>query len=485
MSLKARTISGLFWSAVDSFSNYGIHFIVGIILARLISPKEFGLVGMITIFISISTTFIHSGFSSALIRKNDCTQADYSTVFFYNLAMGSFFYLLIYFCAVPISNFYGEPDLVWILRVLSLGLILRSLTLIQTTTLTKRIDFKLRAKIVIISGILSGIVGIAMALSGFGVWSLVGRALSGSLIRSLLLWVWNRWKPSLIFSKKSFRELFGFGSKILLSSLIDTVYANIYYLVIGKYFSAEQLGYFARAQSFADMPSSNLKSIMSRVTFPVLAKMQDNADQLKAGYKKLIINLMFMSMVLTVLMAAMAEPLVLTLIGEKWRQSIVYLQLLCFPAMFYPLQDLNINMLKVKGRSDLVLRLGIIKKIFAIPIIVMGIIFGIEVLILGMWVDTVIAYYLNSYYSGRLINYSMREQLSDILPYLLFALVIGGIVFIVGWLLPTGYLVKLLLQITLSIFLVLGLGKQLQLAPYMEIRTLALNKIKSVLNARR
>ncbi|MDF1576044.1 MAG: lipopolysaccharide biosynthesis protein [Bacteroidales bacterium] len=485
MSLKEKTVSGIFWSAVDSFANYGIHFIVGIVLARLITPKEFGLVGMITIFISISTTFIHSGFSSALIRKNDCTQEDYSTVFFYNIIMGTVLYLLIYFSAVPISNFYGEPELVWILRVLSLSLFLRSLTLIQTTTLTKRIDFKLQARIVIISGVLSGVIGIVMALYGFGVWSLVGRALSGSLIRSSLLWIWNRWMPSLIFSKKSFKELFGFGSKILISSLIDTVYSNIYYLVIGKYFSAEQLGYYSRAQSFANMPSSSLNNIMTRVTFPVLANMQDNKYQLKAGYKKLITNLMFMSMVILVLMAAIAEPLVVTLIGEKWRQSIIYLQLLCFPAMLFPLQQLNLNMLKVLGRSDLVLRVGIIKKVLAVPFIVLGVLYGIEVLILGMWANALISYYFNSYYSGRLINYSIKEQLSDILPYLLFALTVGAIVFVAGWQLPVGYLVKLLLQIALGILLVLGLGKLLQLAPYMEIRTIALDKIKSIRDARR
>ena len=484
MSLKDKTISGLFWSAIDSFAGQGIQFIIGIILARLIAPREFGLIGMISIFIAVSQTFINSGFSSALIRKKECTQADYSTVFYYNMGMGLLMYLVLFLSAGAISSFFHEPELKWLVRALGFNLIISSATLIQGTTLLKRIDFKLLTKIAVISSVISGIIGIVMAISGFGVWSLVARSLAGAFFSSLLVWLWNRWQPSRVFSVKSFKELFGFGSKLLVSGLINTVYNNIYYLVIGKYYAAEQLGYYTRASGFTDMPSMSLNKIISRVTYPVLAQMQDNKELLKAGYKKMIRNTMFISFVLMAGMAAVAEPIVITLVGEKWRQSIAYLQLLCFPGAMYPLHALNLNMLNVQGRSDLFLRLEIIKKLIAVPAILIGIIWGIKVMILGMWGINLISYFLNSYYSGRFIKYPMREQVADILPSFALALTMGIVVYLAGWLLPTGYLVKLILQILLGAAIVLGLSELLKFEAYLDLKNIAKPKMLSFYNKR-
>jgi len=478
MSLKEKTISGLLLITIDSFANQGIQFIVGIILARLISPREFGLLGMISIFIAISQTFINSGFSSALIRKKDCTQADYSTVFYYNMVMGAVLYLLLFICARAISNFFSEPELKWLIRALGLNLIFSSITLIQGTTLRKRVDFKLLTKIAVISSILSGIIGIIMAVSGYGVWSLVGRSLAGSLFSSLLLWLWNRWHPSLIFSIKSFRELFGFGSKLLISGLIDTVYNNIYYLVIGKYFAANELGYYTRAKTFSDLPSKNINTVISRVTYPVLAQMQDNKAFLKSGYKRMIKNTMFLSFILMTGLAVIAEPLVITLVGEVWRPSVIYLQLLCFPAMMYPLQALNLNMLNVQGRSDLFLKLEIIKKILVVPIIIFGIIWGIKIMILGMWINTVIAYFLNSFYSGRLISYPMSEQLADILPAFLIASVMGAAVLLIETFLPIGTPVIMLFILILAGFvIVLAISEIFHLDAYADIKSIIKTKL--------
>ncbi len=483
--LKQKTISGLFWSAIDSFAVQGVTFVVGIILARLLTPREFGLIGMITIFTAISASFVNSGFTNALIRKKDCTQADYSTVFYYNMAMGLFFYLILFFSAVAISNFFNEPELKWIVRVIGLGLIIQSVTIIQNTTLTKRIDFKLLARIAVLSGILSGAIGIIMAYNGFGVWSLVARTLAGKFFNSVFLWIWNRWRPSLIFSKESFKELFAFGSKLMVSGLIDTAYRNIYNLVIGKFFSAQQLGFYTRADMFKNLPSQNLTSVMSRVTYPVLAQMQDNKQMLKAGYKKMIKSIMLISFVLLAGMAAVAEPMVLTLIGQQWRPSIVYLQLLCFVGAIYPLHALNLNMLQVQGRSDLFLKLEIIKKMIAIPAIIIGIIWGIKVMILGMWVINLIAYYLNSYYSGRHINYPMREQIADIFPSFLLALFVGAMVFIAGWLMPFDNLAKLILQILIGAIISIGLSETLKLDAYFYIKHIVLEKLTSFYHARR
>ena len=479
-SLKQKTISGLLWSFIDNFSSQGIIFIVGIILARLLAPKEFGLIGMITIFIAISTSFINSGFSQALIRKKNCTEKDYSTVFYFNLFVGILFFGILFVAAPSISKFFDEPQLIPLVRVLGIVLVIDSLTIIQRTTLTKRIDFKLQTKVSVIANIVSGGIGVAMAFQGFGVWSLVAKTISQKGMNSLLLWFWNRWRPLWVFSIESFKQLFSFGSKLLVSGLIDTVYRNVYYLIIGKYFSAVELGYYTRADQFKSMPAENITGIMSRVTYPVLAQMQDDTIRLKAAYKKMIKTVMYISFILMAGMAATAEPMVVSLIGEKWRPSIIYLQLLTFPGVMYSLHSLNLNMLKVLGRSDLFLKLEIIKKLIVIPTIIIGIIWGIKIMIMGMWVNTLIAYYLNSYYSGKFINYPMKEQVRDILPSLFLALGTGAIVFFVGKFIETSYTIKFILQIIIGAVITLLASEMLKPEPYVYIKEIVFDKIKTL-----
>jgi len=479
MSLKQKTISGLLWSFIDNFANLGLSFIVGIMLARLLIPAEFGLIGMITIFIAISQSFINSGFGSALIRKKNCTQDDYSTVFFFNLVVGIIFYLLLFFCAHAVSNFFNNPQLINIQKILGLVLIIESLTIIQRTILTKRVDFKLQARISVIASIGSGIIAILMAYNGFGVWSLVALQLSRQAINSFLLWLWNNWKPSLSFSVESFKELFGFGSKLLLSGLIDTTFRNIYYLVIGKFFSAQELGFYTRAQSFSNLPSENLNGIIGRVSYPILADIQDDIPRLRLNYQKLIRSTMFITFTLMLGMVAVAEPMVLTLIGAKWLPSVIYLQMLCLVAMFYPLHSLNLNMLQVLGRSDLFLKLEIIKKLLALPTIIIGIFWGIKIMIVGMLLNTVIAYDLNSYWSGRFIRYSFGRQIKDILPSFFLALFMAGIVFLIGVLVPLSSVWKLLMQIVFGAIIIFFSGEVLKLNDYIFIKNLVLEKLYS------
>ncbi|GAB1418897.1 lipopolysaccharide biosynthesis protein [Bacteroidales bacterium] len=484
-SLKQKTISGILWSFVDQFATLGISFIVGIILARILSPKEFGLIGMITVFIAVSTTFINSGFGSALIRKKDCSQADYSTVFFFNLSAGIIFYLLLYISSPSISRYFNEEELTLILRVLAFSLIIDALSLIQGVILAKRVDFKLQAKVSVISTTSAGVLGISLAYNGFGVWSLVYMQLVSRLLNTVLLWAWNKWKPSFVFSNESFKELFGFGGKLLLSGLIETIYRNIYYLIIGKYFNATQLGYYSRADQFNSVPSQSLTTIMSRVTYPVLAQMQEDKDRLKQSYKKMIKTIMFVSFSTMLGIAAVADSMILSLIGEKWEQSIIYLQLLCFVGMMYPLHALNLNILQVQGRSDLFLKLEIIKKMLAIPIIIIAIVIGIKAMIIGMWVSTLIAYYLNSYWSGRFINYPMREQVTDILPSFLLAITMALFVYIFGTLFETLHWVKLLLQILLGVSTILLFSELLKIEPYIELKYITINKIMNVFHGRK
>lgn len=480
MSLKQKTVSGLLWSFVDTMAGQGITFVVGIILARLLTPREFGLIGMITVFIAVSESFINSGFSSALIRKKDCTDTDFSTVFFFNLAAGILFFLLLFFSAPAISGFFNEPELTAILQVLGIVLIIDSLTLIQRTILTKRIDFKLQARISVIASIGSGVVAITMAFYGFGVWALVAQRFVKQGLNSLFLWMWNRWRPLLVFSKESFKELFGFGSKLLVGGLIDTIYRNVYYLIIGKFFSAQELGFYTKADDFQRLPSQNINAIISRVSYPILSIIQSDIPRLKNNYRKLIRTIMFITFILMMGMAAVAEPLIHTLIGAKWEPAIIYLQMLCFVGMMYPLHALNLNMLLVLGRSDLLLKLEVIKKIIAIPTIVIGVFFGIKMMIVGMIVNTLIAYYLNSYWSGVKIGYSFKHQVKDILPSFFLALSMGVIVYFIGVVLPFSYPVKLIIQIVFGGLFVLVISEVTKFRDYIFAKELVLEKIRSI-----
>jgi len=482
LSLKQKTVSGLLWSFIDQFANMGLTFVVGVILARILSPREFGLIGMITVFIAISESFINSGFSQALIRKKDCTQNDYSTVFFFNLIAGIFFFVMLFISAPYIAKFFNEPELKKIVQVLGFVLIISSFTIIQRTILTKRIDFKLQARISVIASISSGIIAIFMALKGFGVWSLVAQKLSREAFRSALLWFWNKWMPEMIFDKKSFKELFGFGSKIMLNGLLDTLFQNINHLVIGKYYSAQDLGFYTRSTMFRNIFSRNLNSIIGRVTYPVLSQMQDDKKRLKLNYQKIIRGTMFITFVLMLGLASVAEPLIITLIGEKWRQSIVYLQMLCFAGMLYPLMGLNLNMLQVQGRSDLFLKLGIIRKFFTIPGILIAIFVNIKAMIGWMIINSFISYFLNSYYSGKMIGYPSKKQLKDILPSFAIAFAMMIFVFSLGIVLPFSEPINLVLQILSGgIFLIL-VCELINFQDYIFLKKVAIEKVKEIKN---
>lgn len=432
LNLKQKTISGFFWHFIENFARLGITFIIGIILARLLSPREFGLIGMVSIFIILSQVFIDSGFNQALIRKKNCTQEDYSTVFYFNIITSLLFYLILFCIAGAISAFFNEPQLKLIVRVLGLGLVISAFAIVQRAKLTKKIDFKLQAKISLISSISSGILAIIFALKGYGVWSIIFKRLIEYMLTSILLWIWSKWIPSLIFNIKSFKEMFSFGSKLLISDLIERIYQNIYLLIIGKYFSATDLGFYSRANEFSQLSSQNISNVIGRVSYPVLSSLQDDIPILKATFKKLVKSAMLIIFISMFGMAAIAKSMVLTLIGEKWLPSVVFLQLLCFVGVFYSLNSINLNLLQVQGRSDIVLKLGIINKLIAVPFIIIGIFFGIKVLIVGLIINSAIAFFLNSYWSGKHIGYSSIQQIVDLFPAVLISSAMGVIVYTAG-----------------------------------------------------
>ena len=454
-----------------------VQFIVGLVLARILSPAEFGLVGMITVFLAVSQSLVDSGFGQALIRKKEADETDYSTVFYFNFSAGLIIFLLFYFSAPSIARFYEQPELTDIARALGIIILINATIITQRTRLTRTVNFRQLMKVNLTAAVISGVVAIVMALNGFGVWSLVWRSITGSAVQAILLWYTNKWIPSLKFSRASFKSLFSFGSRLLVSGLIDTLYRNIYLLIIGKFFSAAELGYYTRADQFSRLASQNLTGTLQRVSYPVLSMVQDENERLKAGYKKLISSTMFITFFLMMGMAAVARPMIIVLIGEKWLPSVEYLQLLCLSAMLFPLHALNLNILNVKGRSDLFLRLEVIKKILAVPVILAGIFMGIREMLVGMIILSFVTYFINSYYSGRLINYPVREQIADILPSFVLALLVSFCILIISLLINLNPILLLTVQLVVLTILMIFLSRLFRLKAYLDIREILVDKI--------
>ena len=478
MELKEQAINGVLWNGIGRFTSYGIEFIVGIVLARLLSPKEFGLIGTIMVLVSLSDVFINSGFSHAIIRKQNCTQKDYSTVFIFNLVIGVLLFVFLLLTAKPISHFFNNPELQSLIQVLSIGLIISSLTLIQRTRLTKNIDFKLQTKISLIASVLSGSIAITMAVMGFGVWSLIAKSLINQGSNSIMLWFWSKWKPDLIFSMESFRELFGFGSKLLISGLIGTFLQNINYIIIAKFFSPQDLGYFTRAEMFKNLPSQNATYIVTTVGYPVLATIQDDRVRLKAVFRKMLTNTFFIIAIIMAGVGSAANALILTIVGEQWQPSVVLLQMLCFVGVMLPLNSMNVNVLNVVGRSDLYLKLQLVAQLLVIPNIFLGVLYGIKALIAGMIFIELFSYAIFNHESNKILNYPIKEQLRDILPGLLLALSMAAIVLVIGHFTSFSPLITLTIQALVGMTIIVLVGEILKLDEYIFIKMTFLEKIR-------
>ena len=476
-SLKKKTVRGTFWSAVDSISSQGVTFLVGLVLARLLTPHEYGLIGYIMILVAVFNSIVDSGFSNALIRKKDTGETDYSTAFIFNLAVSLVMVAAMVLVAGPFSRFFKEPQLVPLVRVMSVIVVINALALIQRTRLVKSVDFKTQTKASLISSVSSGAVGLAMAFGGLGVWSLVGQQISRQLINTVCLWILNRWMPSWRFSWSSFRELFGFGWKLLVSGLIDTVWKEIYQLVIGKFYSTSTLGQYTRGKQFSDIFSSNMTSIVQRVSYPVLSSIQDERERMREGYRKIIRTTMLASFVLLFGLSAVAESLLTVLIGPRWLEAAHYLQIICFAASLYPLHAINLNMLQVQGRSDLFLKLEIVKKIIAVGPLLLGIFIGIDWMLWGSLATSIIAYFLNARYSGTLIGYPIRAQIKDILPSFGVAAVMAACVWPLA-LLDLRPIWMLLVQLCAGATVTIGLCEALRLPEYAEIKDTALGFLR-------
>jgi len=427
--IKHKAAKGLFWSSLERFSAQGVQFVLGLILARILLPEDYGLIGMLAIFLAISETFIQSGFGTALIQKKDRDNLDYSTTFYFNIFVAGFFYLLLFFCAPLIAKFYNEPQLLDLTRVIGFTIVINSFGVVQRTRFTVRLDFKTQTKASLSAITISGLIGIYLAYSGYGVWAIVVQTLVRRTLEVLVLWFYSKWLPKLAFSIDRFRQLFSFGSKLLLSSLLDTIYRNIYTIIIGKLFSAQTLGFYTRAKQLNDFPSSNMTAVIGRVTFPLLSDLQDDNEKLIPAFRRIIKMSALVIFPLMIGMASLAEPLIIVTLTDKWIESVWMLQLLCFSGMWYPIQAQNLSVLNVKGRSDLFLRLEIVKKVMITIVLVISVPLGIKAMIIGQVFTAYAALLINSFYTKRLFGYGPMEQIRDLLPVMILSIAMGAIVY--------------------------------------------------------
>jgi teichuronic acid exporter len=468
-SLRNKAISAVMWSFLDSGGQSAIQFIVYIALARFLKPSEIGLVGMLWVFMSLGQQLIDSGFGQALVQKQNVTHVDECSVFYFNVLVASLGMVVLWAIAPSIGAFYKEPVLVTLTRVLSLILPVSALEMVQKALLSKRLDLKTQARTGLISALLSGGIGVSMAYRGCGVWSLVGQSISLSLCRVLMLWHLGGWRPALKFQASSLKSMFPFGSRLLFSGILNAIFGNIYSVVIGKVFSPKDLGYYTAASRIASMPSYSLTTIISNVSLPVYASIQNDKTRYREALKKALTLMMVVNIPLMVGLAVVADPLVRVMLTDKWVPAVPYLQMSCLLMLLVPLHYGNLEALLGLGRSDLYFRLELAKKVMTIFSILICWRWGIIALMLGEFVASVVAICLQTNYVGKLVGYSLREQVLNMVPYLIFA---GGMasvihfVQLVSFSSPVGSLV---FQIAIGGGVFVGLCLIFRMASFMEV----------------
>lgn len=476
-SLKNKTIKGVGWSAADAFLGQGVTFIVGLVLARLLSPDEYGLIGICLIFTTVLNGIVDSGFSNALIRKKDVTDEDYNTMFITNMAISIVLYVLLFISAPFVSEFFHREELTALVRATGLILFFNALSITQVTILTKEINFKTKTKASFVSAVISGGIGIAMAFIGFGVWALVAQQLSKQLFYTICLWFLNKWCPKFSFYKDSFKYMWGFGWKLLASGILNNVWNQLYQVVIGRCYTSATLGHYTRANEYASIFSSNLTSIVQRVSFPALSEIQDDKERMVQGYRKIIKVTMFVTAVFMISLGAVSEPMIYTLIGTKWHEAATYLPLICISMSLYPLHAINLNILQVLGRSDIFLYLEVLKKFIGLFPIVIGIFCGIYYMLLASIFTGIISLYLNTWYTGKTLNYNFINQLRDIAPSYFTAFVIASAVYFLKYLVLPFYVV-LVLQIIIGIMVGFSISELLKFEEYIELKSILVKMIK-------
>jgi O-antigen/teichoic acid export membrane protein len=479
-----KTINGVKWTAIEKFSVQGVNFFIGIILARLLLPSDFGTIGMLAIFIAISTLFIDGGFSNALVRKLECSEIDYSTVFYCNILVSVACYFVLYFCSGLISSFFSLAILEPIIKVVSLNLIINSLIVVQIAKLNRSLNFKIQARINFVAAFLSGIIGIYLAYAGYGVWALVWQSVSNAIFRALGFYFHSKWIPLLVFSRQSFTELFSYGSKILMAGLLNTIYVNSTTMLIGKMYSATDLGYYTRGFHLAQFPSTNISGILQKVTFPLLAKLQNDDYRLISVYRKYIQVTSMGIFFLMMLLCALAHPLVILLFTSKWEGCVHILQIICFALMFDHISSINLNLLQVKGRSDLFLKLEVIKKTISLSFLLLAIPFGVLAICFSQVIYVQIAMFINTYYTGKLFGLKYTTQWRDFFPYLICSFISCVPSYLITFL-PFPFFIQLIVGVLISTSLYVILLKIKKDKHLNIVNDILLNKVRITFKKKR
>lgn len=465
-SLKEKTISGMIWSTVGRFGTMALSFVSNLVLARLLMPDDFGVIGMLHIFIAVSSVFVTAGFGSALIQKKNPTHIDYTSVFWWNLAAAILFYWILFFSAPAIARFYEMPELKPVVRVLSLTLIINSFSIVQTNQLRKHLKFRHLSMRTLGAAFAGTVVGIIMALLGYRYWSLVASTLVTNLVGVLLLWRLSSWRPTREFSVKSLKELFAFGGLMALSSLVETVFTNLQGLIIGKWYSAGDLGYYTQARKLEEVPTQSLSHIVNQVSFPVFSSLQDDKSELVETFRRNTKSINYINFPLMALLIVIARPLILLLYGPKWEISIPYFQILCISSLVFSMNTLNTNIIKALGRGRLYFWVQLVKRIIGLVLIIIGARAGMMPL---MWALTIIGYtsiLINMYVNGRLIGYGIVAQVKDLIGYFTAALACAAAVWLLGLVLPLHPYLVMAIQIVVFVALYLAASRLFKFSSY-------------------
>lgn len=468
--VKSKEANSIIWSAIERFSMQGVQFLLSIVIARLVSPADYGLIAMLTIFLSVAQQFVDSGFSNAIIQKKDRQDIDYYTVFYFNLVIAVIVYCILYFSSHYIASFYSEPKLEIVTKWIGLNVILTAFCIIPRTKFTIELNFKIQTKISLISVVFSGLLGILLAWYGYGVWALVIQSLLNNFLSLLLFLIMSKWRLQLIFSWHSFRDLFSFGSKLLVVGILHVVSSNIYTLIIGRFFNSVDVGYFNRSQAFVAFPSVNVSSIVGRVLWPVLCPIQSDNELLKKKFIQYLRMSTYIVFPLMVGLCVLSKPFILIVLTEEWLPAANLLSILCLAYMWYPLTSLNWQLLAVKGRTDLALRAEILGKIVSFVILLFTIPFGIMSICYGIIVANIIDTIVMIYYVKKVVDIGYRCELKLLFPIITIVSIMAGCIYMIQFFLnnpyvqlSVGFLVGLIVYILFSFVFKLEEMKSLQL----------------------
>lgn len=459
MSLRVKTIKGVLWNAFEMLGGKTVQIVITIILARILAPEDFGIIGLLVIFSELSKVILDSGFSQALIRKNDVNQSDFSSVFYFNIVVGTILYVALYLSAPYISNFYDYPELTNVSRVVFLSIFINSFGIVQNAKIVKEVNFKILANRAIIANLIAGAVAVYLAYIGFGVWALVWQMVLASLLGVILLWIYSKWLPSLKFSFETVRSLFAFSGNLLLSGVFDVIVANIQGLLIGKFYTKADLGFYSQAKQLSSIPSQTLTAVIRNVTYPTLSVIQDNVKQLKDAYRKVIRIAIFVVTPLMLGLLAVGNNLIPFILGDNWKPAIDFFMLLCVTGAIFPLNSVNLSIILVRGKGKTYLKLSILKRIITIIAILLTIKYSVLALVIGQVLATIINTIITMIYSGKEINYRFSEQIKDIGGIILISLIMAGSVFLFGhkvhiesylWMLLSQAILGLVIFITIT-----------------------------------